>query len=295
MAFQTAGARHTASFQGKPRNLAEHFLNPRGTLWSVEPLWNPCGPQSRPGPSHSLAEPRGTLKPSWNLTSNHPGPPRSPRRTSWNPARTLVVEPSWNLTLQNLVEPWCGGTSSWNLTSTTDHPAVLAEPGVTLVEPGGTLVEPYLKPPQTTPQPSQNLVEPWWNPGGTLVEPWWNLGGTRGTLVEPSLKPPRTTPQPSQMVEPWWNPGGTLVEPYLRAAPDHPKAFSCWGTRALSSLQPKSKKRRFPVGGPLKQPPFSSIVPNEKCLVQKKRLGSCARTVVVLANLQERRVHWRFT
>ena len=35
---------------------------------------------------------------------------------------------------------------------------------------------------RTTPQPSQNLVEPWWNPGATLVEPWWNPGGT---LVEP--------------------------------------------------------------------------------------------------------------
>ena len=28
---------------------------------------------------------------------------------------------------------------------------------------------------RTTPQPSQNLVEPWWNPRGTLVEPSWNL------------------------------------------------------------------------------------------------------------------------
>ena len=33
---------------------------------------------------------------------------------------------------------------------------------------------------------SQNLVEPWWNVGGTLVEPSWNL--TSG--------PPRTTPEP---------------------------------------------------------------------------------------------------
>ena len=43
-------------------------------------------------------------------------------------------------------------------------------------------------------EPSQNLVEPSWNHGGTLVEPWWN-------------------------------PGGTLVEPYLRGAPDHPGAY----------------------------------------------------------------------
>ena len=90
-------------------------------------------------------------------------------------------------------------------------------------------MEPYLKPPRTTPQPSQNLVEPWWNPRGTLpqttpdhpalaalVEPWWNPGGT---LVEPWWNPGGT------LVEPWWNPGGTLVEPYLRAAPDHPGAY----------------------------------------------------------------------
>ena len=39
---------------------------------------------------------------------------------------------------------------------------------------------------RTTPQPSQNLMEPWWNPGGTLMEPSWNL---------PS-GPPRTSPEP---------------------------------------------------------------------------------------------------
>ena len=39
---------------------------------------------------------------------------------------------------------------------------------------------------RTTPQPSQNLVEPSWNPGGTLVEPSWNL-------ISGS---PRTTPEP---------------------------------------------------------------------------------------------------
>ena len=36
---------------------------------------------------------------------------------------------------------------------------------------------------RATPQPSQNLVEPWWNPGGTLVEPSWNL--TSGPLTTP--------------------------------------------------------------------------------------------------------------
>ena len=35
----------------------------------------------------------------------------------------------------------------------------------------GTLVEPYLKPPRTTPQPLQ-MVEPWWNHGGTLMKPF---------------------------------------------------------------------------------------------------------------------------
>ena len=67
-------------------------------------------------------------------------PPRSPRRTWWNPGKTLV-------------KPW------WN-------------PGGTLVEPrwnpGGTQVEPRWNPGGT-------LVEPCWNPGGALVEPSWNL------------------------------------------------------------------------------------------------------------------------
>ena len=50
----------------------------------------------------------------------------------------------------------------------------------------------------TTPQPVQNLVQQWWNPGRTLAELLWNL-----------LKPPGTTPQPLQnLVEHWWNPGG---------------------------------------------------------------------------------------
>ena len=89
-----------------------------------------------------------------------------------------------------------------------------------------TLIQPYLKPPRTTPQPFQNLVEPcwngtkhwwnlgaWWNPGGTLVEPWWNPPCT----TPAALAEPRET-----LVKPWWNPGGTLVEP----APDHPAALA---------------------------------------------------------------------
>ena len=100
-------------------------------------------------------------------------------------------------------------------------------------------MEPHLKPARTTPQPSQNLVEPWWN--------------HRGTLVEPYLKPPRTTPQPSQnLVEPWWNPGGTLVKPWWnlrgtlpQTTPDHPAALADGGTLVepwwnLSSGSPRT-------------------------------------------------------
>ena len=57
MAFQMVGARH--------------ICGTCGALWTVEP----CGA---------------------NLTSNHPGPPHSPR-SWWNSGGTLV-EPSWNLT-----------------------------------------------------------------------------------------------------------------------------------------------------------------------------------------------------
>ena len=42
---------------------------------------------------------------------------------------------------------------------------------------------------RTTPQPSQNLVEPWWNPRGTLVGPWWN---PRGTLPQGRPGHPRS-------------------------------------------------------------------------------------------------------
>ena len=71
--------------------------------------------------------------------------------TWWNPGGTLVepVEPSWSLTSNHPGPPAAlAGTAvelSWNLTP---------------------------KPPRSTPQPSQNLVEPWWNPAGTLVEPY---------------------------------------------------------------------------------------------------------------------------
>ena len=149
MAFQTTGARHTASLQGKPRNLAQHFWNPGGTLWSLvervwsrcRTLWNPVKPQG-PQPSQNLVEP-------WK-----------PQRR--NPART-VLEPSWNLTLQNLVEIWW--KSGGALMESYLKPARTAHK--TLVKPwwklGGTLVEPW---------------GPWWKSGGILVEPSWNLPRT---------------------------------------------------------------------------------------------------------------------
>ena len=203
-------------------NLAEPWWNPGRTL--VEPCLKP--PRTTPQPSQNL----GTLvELSWNLTSNHPRPSRSPCRTWWNPVwNPRLVEPYIKPprnTSQNLVEP---------PQTTRDHPAALAEPGGTLVELSWNLTSnhprlsqnPCVEPSsrgtlhQTTTSQNGTLVEPWWNPGGTLVEPWWNPGGT---LVEPCLKPPQITPLPSQnLVEPWWNPGGTLPQ----TTPDHPAALA---------------------------------------------------------------------
>ena len=84
---------------GHPQPL-QTLWNPAGTLvepsWNhalAEPgaKWNPCG--TTPDNPAALAEPGRLVKPSWNLTSNHP--PR-PCRTWWNFGGTLV-EPSWNL------------------------------------------------------------------------------------------------------------------------------------------------------------------------------------------------------
>ena len=218
--------------------------------WSlVEPAWKACRALWNP------VKPQGPLKPSYNLTSNHP--------------RGTLLEPCWNGTLPCntwwnsggilmehylkpartaggiLVKPW------WNPRGTFPEPrrtleeigGTLVEPlsgarraGGTLVQTGGTLVEPYLKPPQTTP-PLQNLVEPWWNPGGTMVEPWWNPGGT---LVEPLVEPwwnlssgsPRTTPEPiwaetpklSAVGEKWkhWLHQLSNLPPPPRQPPTHP-------------------------------------------------------------------------
>ena len=230
---------------------------------SLQSFVEPC---ETSGPT-ALAESCGTLKPSYNLTPNHPGSPRSPRRTSWDPARTVL---EWNLTLQNLVEFWWNshGTlpqtssdrwwnpgetleePSWNLPRTTPHPRRnWWNPGGTLVrsttaggtwrKPGGTLVEPYLKPPRTTLQPSQNLVKPWQNSGGTLVEPSSNHLTSNhpgppcspgGTLVEPYLKPPRP---PRSLVEPWRNPR----EPSSNPQPSKKLVEPWWN---LSSGSPRT-------------------------------------------------------
>ena len=233
-------------------NLASNHPGPPRIWWNlggtvVEPWWNPGGTlveSCLKPPRTTLAEPGGTLvELSWNLTSNHPRPSRSPCRTWWNPVwNPRLVEPYIKppqTTSQNLVKPHGStkvlqgqrGGPGWfearfhqastrvppgfhqrtlvqrNLT--LNHPAALAGCGGTLC---GTLV-------------LWNLTS-WWNPGGTggTLEPclkpywttrcprrtWWNPGGT---VVEPCLEPPCTTPQPLQnLVEPWWNPGGTLMK-----------------------------------------------------------------------------------
>ena len=132
-----------------------------------------------------------------------------PARTAGgNPGGTLV-EPSHG----TLVEP-C-----------PEHDGL-----VDLVATGGTLVEPYLKPPRTTLQPSQNLVKPRQNSGGNLVEPSWNLPQIRPpqpskNLLEPWWNPRGTLPQTTPPDHPWnltsnhpdhpaaWGPGGSLAEP----------------------------------------------------------------------------------
>ena len=225
-------------------------MEPCGTR--VESLQSFAQPCETSGPT-ALAESCGTLKPSYNLTSNHPGPPRSPRRTSWDPARTVL---EWNLALQEFwwnshgTLPQTSPDRWWNPGETFPGSKKLVEPWWNprpehdgLVEPwwqpGGTLVEPYLKPPRTTLQPSQNLVKPWQNSGGnggTLVEPSSNqttpaLEEIAGTLVEPSwnltsnhpgppcspgetlVEPYLKPPRPPRSLESWWNPGGTLVKP----------------------------------------------------------------------------------
>ena len=120
------------------------------------------------------------------------GSTRVPPGSEFRPCRTWWTLVSWNLT-SNLAEP--GGI--WSNPGGDHHC-----PCRTWWNRGGTLVEPCLKPPRTTPQPSQNLVERWWNFRGTLPQttpdyrrtPVWNP-----RLVEPYIKPP-----PRRI---WWNPG----------------------------------------------------------------------------------------
>ena len=164
--------------------LMEHYLKPArtagGTL--VKPWWNPRG--TFPGPRRTLEEIGGTLvepnlvEPSWNLTSNHPGPPCSPGGTRVEP----YLKPTQTTPQPGtLVEPWR------NPRETFLKPAALEEIGGTLVEPSWNLTSNHPRPPRP--------CRTWWNPGGTLVEPWWNPGG--GTLLEGTLVEP--------LVEPWWN------------------------------------------------------------------------------------------
>ena len=171
-----------------------------------------------PQPSQNL------VKPWWNprtTLSNHP----SPRRTWSNPGGTLVepyLKPPHPVDLPRhpvaLAEP--GGIlvePLWNFTS--NHPAALAEPGGSLVEPSWNLTSNH-----PGPQPSQNLVERWWNPRGTIPQTTPDhpaalaeLGGT----LQPSLDPRwlnLTSNHPGPPRSPrrtWWNAGGTFVEPYL--------------------------------------------------------------------------------
>ena len=145
----------------KPARTAGGTLVKPGTL--VEPLEEIGGTLVEPssGARRGWWNPGGNLvEPSWNLTSNHPAALVETTQTTPQPG--------------TLVEPWR------NPRETFLKPAALEEIG-TLVEPSWNLTSNHPKPPQTT-LPLQNLVEPWWNPGGTLVEPWWNPGGT---LVEP--------------------------------------------------------------------------------------------------------------
>ena len=85
-----------------PRSPRRTSWNPARTLlepsWNhtlqnlVEPWWNPRGTLPQTTPNH----PAALVERSWNLTSNHPGPPRSPRR--WcNPGKTLVDKPPRSL------------------------------------------------------------------------------------------------------------------------------------------------------------------------------------------------------
>ena len=100
---------------------------------------------------------------------------------------------------------------------------------------------------RTTPQPSQNLVEPWWNPGGTLVEPSWN---PRGTLPQGRTVPPWSLsglrPQSFQLLGKNCLP---LVRKGSRASAPAPSPGQTWPPAGATSAQAdptsRSAVRRF--------------------------------------------------
>ena len=112
-----------------------------------------------------------------------------------------------------------------------------------------------------TPQASQNLVEPWWNPGGTLVEPSpqgrpeppRSLSGLRPQSfqllgnniklssgdIPNSMRCSFSVLTPRKPRRTWWNPGGTLVEPSWRPRGTLPQGRP-EPPRSLSGLRPQS-------------------------------------------------------
>ena len=202
----SSGARRAGGTWWKPGgNLVETWWNPRGTLPQTtsdhpaalaehcetlaEFWWKSGGTLVKPSSNQTtpaLEEIAGTLvEPSWNLTSNHPGPPCSPGGTLVEPYLEPPRPP-------RSLEPW------WNPGGTLVNLPQTRSPRRNLWNPGGTLTSNHPRPPRpcrTWWNPGGTLVEPWWNPGGTLVEPWWNPA-----LVEPwwnlSSGSPRTTPEP---------------------------------------------------------------------------------------------------
>ena len=71
MAFQTAGAQHTASLQGKPRNLAEwNLVEPCGTL--VQSLRNSVEPERTIQPCHFAGATLTERSRKLTSTADHP-------------------------------------------------------------------------------------------------------------------------------------------------------------------------------------------------------------------------------
>ena len=120
--------------------------------------------------------------------------------------------------------------------------------------------QPYIKPRRTL----WNLVERWWNPGGTLVEPSNHPGpplNRGGTLVEPWWNlasnhpgPPRS---PRRTLERWWNFRGTLPQTTPRPSRSPCRTWwnPVWNPRLvdLTSNHPGPPRRTYPAefGGTL--------------------------------------------